>query len=75
MEVAQLEADPNVELKELPDEIFAALRKYHDEAAAELAERDEFSARVQQSINEFMALSTRNLKLAEHAYLTKRIYL
>jgi len=75
MALAQLDADPNVELKELPDEIFVELRKHHDEAAAELAARDEFSARVQRSINEFMALSTVNLRLAEHAYLTKRIYL
>ncbi|MDX1482042.1 MAG: TRAP transporter substrate-binding protein [Woeseiaceae bacterium] len=69
----QLQEDPNVEVREVPDEIFAALRDYAEEAAAESAARDEFSARVQASIDAFMALSTENLKVGEYTYLRKRI--
>lgn len=69
----QLRKDPNVELRELPDEIFDALRRYADEAAEALAERDEFSARVQASINDFMTRSSENLKIGELTYLNKRI--
>jgi len=71
----QLRNDPNVELREVPDEVFAALKQYSEEAAAESAANDEFSARVLASIDAFMELTTENLKVGEFTYLRKRIEL
>lgn len=73
MALDQLKNDPNVELRELPDEIFDALRVYATEAMQELAARDEFSARVQKSMFDYMEKSSANLKFAELSYLNKRI--
>ena len=44
-----------------------------DEAMAELAARDEFSARVQRSMFGYMEKSSENLKFDELGYLNKRI--
>ena len=73
MALDQLRQNPDVELREVPDEIFAALRGFAQEAEEELAARDEFSARIQRSIADFMELSTENLKVADLGYLRKRI--
>ena len=73
MALDQLKNDPNVELRELPDEVFEALRVYAAEAIEELAVRDEFSARVQQSMFDYMEKSSENLKFSELVYLNKRI--
>ena len=73
MALDQLKQDPNVELRELPDEVFDALRVFATEAIEELAARDEFSARVQRSMFDFMEKSSENLKFAELSYLNKRI--
>ena len=73
MALEQLRQDPDVELREVPDEIFNALREYAQQAADELAESDEFSARVQASINDYLQKSSENLKLGELTYLNKRL--
>jgi TRAP-type mannitol/chloroaromatic compound transport system substrate-binding protein len=73
MALDQLRRDPTVELREIPTEVFEALREYAREAAEELAARDAFSARVQASINDFMEKSSENLKLGELSYLNKRM--
>ena len=73
MALDQLRQDPNIELREIPTAIFEALRAYAQEAAEELAARDEFSARVQASMNDFMAKSSENLKIGELTYLNKRL--
>lgn len=73
MALDQLRQDPDVELRELPDAIFSALQSFAKEADDELASRDEFSARVQASINEFMAKSSENLRFGDLVYLNKRI--
>ncbi len=73
MALDQLKNDPNVELREVSDEIFDELRRYSDEAMAELAARDEFSARVQRSMFDYMEKSSENLKFGELGYLNKRI--
>lgn len=75
MALDQLRKDPDVELRELPDEIFRGLKTFADEAAKELAARDPFSARVQQSLESFMAMSSENLKVGELTYLNKRLAL
>ena len=73
MALDQLQNDPGVELKELPDEVFEALRGYANEAMQALAARDELSARVQQSMFDYLEKSSENLKFAELSYLNKRI--
>ena len=73
MAVDQLRQDPNVELREIPTEIFEALRELSQQAADELSARDEFSKRVKDSIDAFMVLSSENLKIGELTYLNKRL--
>lgn len=73
MALDQLKSDPNVELRELPDAVFDALREVATEAIEELAARDAFSARVQRSMFDYMEKSSENLKFAELSYLNKRI--
>lgn len=73
MAVEQLQQNPDVEVREVPDDVFAALAGFAEEALAEAAARDPFSARVQESINAFMAKSTENLKLGDLTYLNKRL--
>ena len=73
MAVDQLRQDPNVELREIPAEIFEALRELSQQAADELSARDEFSKRVKDSIDAFMVKSSENLKIGELTYLNKRL--
>ena len=73
MALDQLKSDPNVELRELPDEIFAELRRFSEEAMAANNADDEFSARVKESMFAYMEKSSENLKFAELSYLNKRI--
>jgi TRAP-type mannitol/chloroaromatic compound transport system substrate-binding protein len=75
MALDQLSKDPDVELKELPSDIFAALYDYSKQAIAELGARDEWSERVQRSMFDFMEKSTRNLKVGDLVYLNKRLAL
>jgi len=73
MALEQLQQDPNVELREVPDEIFEALREHAQAAAEELSARDEFSARVQASLSDYQQKSSENLKFGELTYLNKRM--
>lgn len=73
MALDQLKNDPNVELREIPTEVFEALREFSAEAIAETTAQDAFSARVYESMMAFMEKSTENLKFAELTYLNKRI--
>lgn len=75
MAVDQLRKNPDVEVREVPDEVFTALAGFAREAEAEAARKDPFSARVQESIREFMALSSENLKFGDFTYLRKRLQL
>lgn len=73
MALEQLKKDPDVELRQLPQIVFDELRRHATEAIDELSARDEWSARLQKSVFDFMAKSSENLKTGELAYLNLRI--
>jgi TRAP-type mannitol/chloroaromatic compound transport system substrate-binding protein len=68
-----LRKDPDVELKELPQEVFDELRRHASDAVSELSERDEWSARVAKSVFEFMEKSSAYQDVSELAYLNMRV--
>lgn len=73
MALDRLQKDPNVELRELPQEIFNELRRHAIEAINELSEKDEWSARIQKSVFDFMQKSSAYQKVSELAYLNMRV--
>ena len=73
MALAQLRADPNVELRELPQEIFDVLRRHAYEAMEELSAQDEWAARIHKSMFDFLGKSNDNLITGELAYLNLRM--
>ncbi|MCZ6560047.1 MAG: ABC transporter substrate-binding protein, partial [Gammaproteobacteria bacterium] len=73
MALDRLRNDPNVELRELPREVFDVLRHHAQEAIDELSARDAWSRRLQKSQFDFMEKSSANQKISELAYLDMRI--
>jgi len=73
MALAELRADPNVEIRELPQEIFDELRRHAFDAMNELSARDEWSARIQKSMFDFLEKSNDNLMTGELGYLNMRL--
>ncbi len=73
MALDQLRKDPTVELKELPQVVFDALRRHASEAVSELSARDEWSARVAESVFDFMEKSSAYQNVSELAYLNMRV--
>lgn len=73
MALDQLKKDPNVELRELPQAVFNELRRHATEAINELSAADEWSARIQKSVFDFMEKSSAYQKVSELAYLNMRI--
>jgi TRAP-type mannitol/chloroaromatic compound transport system substrate-binding protein len=72
MALAQLENDPNVEIRQFPDDVMRLLQKLSMEAVEELSAADEWSARIQKSFFDFMKVSVENQKVSEQAFLNSR---
>jgi TRAP-type mannitol/chloroaromatic compound transport system substrate-binding protein len=72
MALQQLEKDPNVEIRPYPDDVLELVQKLSIEAVKELSARDEWSARIEKSFFEFMAVSVRNQAISEQAFLNAR---
>lgn len=72
MALQQLKNDPNVELRPLPDDVLELLHKLSNEVIDELSARDEWSARIQKSYSDFLAVSAQNQLISEQAYLNAR---
>ena len=69
----QLKMDPNVELIQLPQEVFDELRMHSIEAINDLSQKDDWAKKIEQSISNFMKKSSANQKITELAYLNMRI--
>lgn len=69
----QISKDPDVELRELPQEVFDALRGHANDAINELSNNNAWAARIQKSVFDFMEISSANQKVSELAYLNMRI--
>jgi TRAP-type mannitol/chloroaromatic compound transport system substrate-binding protein len=73
MALAQLADDPNVELRELPQDVLEVLKEESDKAIAELTARDDWDRRLQASLAEFLGKSHAYQKVSEASYLNNRI--
>ena len=73
MALDQLQKDPNVELRELPQDVFNELRRHATEAVNELSTEDPWSARIKESVFDFMQKSSAYQKVSELAYLNMRV--
>jgi TRAP-type mannitol/chloroaromatic compound transport system substrate-binding protein len=72
MALAQLQDDPDVEVRELPADVLDLLRSISRDAVAGLAARDDWAARVDRSFQDFLAKSSANQKISELSYLENR---
>ena len=72
MALAQLENDPNVEIRQLPDDVLALLHKLSREVVEELSARDPWAKRLQESFFGFLEKSAANQRISEQAYLNTR---
>jgi TRAP-type mannitol/chloroaromatic compound transport system substrate-binding protein len=70
--LAELEANPQVELRQFPPEVLAVLRKYADELVAELIARDPVAAKVYASFSAYKARAERWSAISEQAFLNSR---
>lgn len=72
MALRQMQQDPNIEIRRLPDDVLSLLRRLSREAIEELVARDEWAARVQASYQAFQELSEPNQRISELAYMNAR---
>jgi TRAP-type mannitol/chloroaromatic compound transport system substrate-binding protein len=72
MALEQLASDPKVEIRPLPDDVLALLKKISREVIDELSKNDPWSARIQESFDQFAKKSNANQLISEQAYLNAR---
>ena len=72
MSLQQLKADPNVELREFPDEVIALLRSITKEVVDELMATDDAAARIGSAYFEYLGKVSASSGVAERAYLNTR---
>ena len=68
----QMKADPNIEIRRLPDDVLVLLQQLSREAIEELSAKDEWGARIQASFDEFQRISEPNQRISELAYMIAR---
>tara|TARA_B100000959_G_scaffold117759_1_gene123699 strand:- start:15793 stop:16896 length:1104 start_codon:yes stop_codon:yes gene_type:complete len=71
----RLSKDPNIEIKQIPQSVFNALKYHSDNAIKDLVSKDKSlaSMKIQTSMEKFMEKSSANQKITELAYLDMRI--
>jgi TRAP-type mannitol/chloroaromatic compound transport system substrate-binding protein len=72
MSLAQLQSDPNIEIRRFPDEVLRLLRSIAKEVVAELMANDPASAKVGKAYFDFLDKVAANSRLSEKAYLNAR---
>ena len=73
MALDQLTQDPNVELRELPQDVLDMLRTYSEEAIAKLTAENEWAKRFHDSLAGFLKKSDAYQRISEVSYLLNRI--
>jgi TRAP-type mannitol/chloroaromatic compound transport system substrate-binding protein len=68
----QMQEDPNIEIRRLPDDVLSLLRRLSGEAIEALVANDEWAARINASYQEFQELSAPNQRISELAYMNAR---
>ena len=72
MSLAQLQADPNIEIRAFPDEVLRLLRRISREVVEELMAEDAASAKIGKAYFGFLDKVAENSRLSEKAYLNAR---
>ena len=72
MALAQLANDPRVQIRKLPDDVLALLKKLSLDIVEELSARDPWAKRIQESFYGFLEKSAENQRISEQAYLNTR---
>jgi TRAP-type mannitol/chloroaromatic compound transport system substrate-binding protein len=68
----QMQQDPNIEIRRLPDDVLELLRRLSREAIEDLVANDAWAARIQASYQDFQDLSAPNQRISELAYMNAR---
>jgi len=68
----QMQEDPDIEIRRLPDDVLSLLRRLSEEAIEELVASDQWAARINASYKEFQELSAPNQRISELAYMNAR---
>ena len=72
MALKQLSEDPNVELRQFPQEVLDLLEEITREVVAEMSEGDELTKRIEDSYYAFLEVSREAQRVTEQAYLETR---
>ncbi len=68
----QLLEDPNVELRQFPDEVLQYLKSIAQEIVEEMAANDPMAAKIYESWSSFLATSIPNQRITEQSFLATR---
>jgi TRAP-type mannitol/chloroaromatic compound transport system substrate-binding protein len=68
----QIKANPDVELRQLPDDVLRLLKQLSEEVLEEMAAADEWSARIKASFDEFQRIAIPHHEITELAYMNAR---
>jgi TRAP-type mannitol/chloroaromatic compound transport system substrate-binding protein len=68
----QIKANPNVELRPLPDDVLRLLKKLSEEVISDMAAKDEWAARIKASFDEFQRIVIPSQRIGELAYMNAR---
>jgi TRAP-type mannitol/chloroaromatic compound transport system substrate-binding protein len=72
MSLAQLQQDPNIEIRPFPDQVLKLLKSLAMEVVEEMMANDPASARVGRAYLDYMEKAAENSRLSEKAYLDAR---
>jgi len=68
----RIKADPNVELRQLPDDVLRLLKAISQQVLEEMAAGDEWAARIKQSFDNFQRIAVPYHEISELAYMKAR---
>ena len=74
MSLAQLQQDPNIEIRPFPQEVLSLLKSLAKEVAEELMATDPKSAKIGKAYFDFLEKASANSRNSEKAYLAARDY-
>ena len=72
MSLAQLQQDPNIEIRPFPDQVLKLLKSLAMEVVEEMMTNDPASARIGRAYLDYMEKAAENSRLSEKAYLDAR---
>jgi TRAP-type mannitol/chloroaromatic compound transport system substrate-binding protein len=68
----RIKADPNVELRQLPDDVLRLLKEISQQVLEEMAAGDEWAGRIKQSFDNFQRIAVPYHEISELAYMRAR---